>query len=238
MNPNRRWALGLGSDLLVLAAVTAAVGGLATGCSVLPATPAVTLYTPQPALPEAAANPQTASPQTPSPQTPAMAPAPKVAWRLAVSRPHSSGPLQSTRILVMARPGEFEVYKQSQWVDPPPAMLATLILQSMERSNRILGLDRSSSGLDADYELAGELRDFEVDMRNGSAYAVIRLQARLVARAENRIIAARLFEAEAPAASPKANDAVKAFDPALGTLLAAVTDWTFEQGQRHWAERH
>lgn len=205
-----------------------ALAALAGGCSVLPNTPNVSLYTLQPEPSTSAAT---------SAATPVAAPGSRVDWRLTVSRPYASEPVNNPRIAVVPRTGELEVYPQAQWADTPPRLIGSLIIDDLIRSGRILGIDRSGAGLGADFELATTLRTFQVEIRDGAAVAVVRLRARLIAHPANRIVASQMFEASAPAASQQVSAAVRAFDTALGDVLPRLTAWTFDEGQRQWATR-
>jgi len=168
------------------------------------------------------------------PQPPVATATTAVAWRLIVARPRANKQLSSPRILVSPSPGIIEVYPQVQWGDPAPVLVGDLLLETLESSGRILGLDRAVSGLDADYQLSTELRDFQLEVQPDAPHVVIRLYARLVTTNDNRIIAARLFETQVPAGSVDIAAAVAAFNQALDALLPTVADWTMQQAQQNW----
>ena len=160
-----------------------------------------------------------------------------VSWQLAIDTPLSSDALDTTRMLVMPTPGVLETYKGARWSDTTPVLLRNLLLQAFQASGRITGVGAISSGLHADFALTVDLYDFETQYRDGSPRATIRLNARLTDYSENRIAAARTFEAEAPVAGAQPGEAAAAFEQALATLLPQIVDWTLEQGQARWAAR-
>jgi cholesterol transport system auxiliary component len=155
--------------------------------------------------------------------------APRVEWQLAVETPLASDALDTARIVVMPSPGVIEVYPGARWSDSAPALLRNLIVQGFEDSHRIVGVGSAASGLRADYALAIEVRDFQLEM-NGGTHAAIRLQVRLLDYTSNRVLSAQAFEAEAPAATAEAAAAFGAFQDALDRIVPELVDWTLREG--------
>lgn len=163
---------------------------------------------------------------------------PQVGWQLLIETPRASAALDTARIAIMPSPGVLEVYPSARWRDPAALMLRSLILQAFEESGRIGGVSGSSSGLSADYSLAIELRDFQIEINNGSAQAAIRLTAKLFDHRSNRIIASRAFQTLAPATQSDIASAIPAFEQALDHLLPELVSWTLEKGQISHAAVH
>lgn len=171
-----------------------------------------TIYSPKLAAPAAAAS------------------APRVDWQLAVETPLASDALDTARIVVMPSPGVIEVYPGARWSDSAPALLRNLIVQGFEDSQRIVGVGSAASGLRADYALAIEVRDFQLEM-DGGTHAAIRLQLRLLDYTTNRVLAARAFDAQAPAATTDAAAAFGAFQDALNRIVPELVEWTLREGE-------
>ena len=189
---------------------------LTGGCSLLAEKPPVTIHTLKPAV-LAAANS-----------------AEKVEWQLAVDRVRGSELLETPRILVMPEPGEFQVYPQAQWSDPPLYLVGALAMRALQHDGRILGISPSGEGLSADVELRLELTDFQIELTSEGTHAHVAWQASLAAVTQNRIVATRHFSTRTPAAGQSAKDAVTAFDTALSQLLPQLTEWVVQRGQAHW----
>lgn len=160
----------------------------------------------------------------------ATAAAAPVDWQLAVETPLASDALDTARIVVMPSPGVIEVYPGARWSDSAPALLRNLIVQGFENSQRIVGVGSAASGLRADYALAIELRDFQLEV-NPATHAQIRLQVRLLDYTSNRVLAGQMFSAEAPAAGRDAAAAFDAFQDALNRIVPELVDWTLRQGE-------
>lgn len=156
-----------------------------------------------------------------------------IAWQLLVDTPRTSAALDTTRIAVMPRPGVLEVYPGARWRDTAPAMLRSLVVQAFDHDGRIGGVSATDSGLNGDYSLGIELRDFQVELAGDSASAAIRLTAKLFDRRSNRIVASQAFNGEVPAAGSDIASAVAAFEQALNQLLPKIVDWTVRSGEAH-----
>lgn len=191
---------------------------LLAGCNVLPSRPPVTLYQPQPQFP---------------PRSGQVKP---VEWRLGLARPSATGQLITPRILVQPVPGEIEVYPQARWAQVPSGLLGDALFRAFEADARVAMLDHANSGRFSDFELAAELRDFQLELEGGPQ-AVIGVKLQLVGYPAGRILASHVLQARAPARSQQAPDAVAAFGDALQDLLPQIVDWSVAQGEAAWAQR-
>ena len=162
-----------------------------------------------------------------------------VDWQLAIDTPLASDALDTSRMLVMPTPGALETYKDGRWADSVPLMLRGLLIEAFQQTGRIAGVGALTSAIHADYTMTIDLYDFEVQYRDGTPHAVIRLNAQLNDSSINRVRAAKTFEADEPVAGTTAGDAAAAFDRTLDTLLAAIVRWTIDQGEGAWSQtRH
>ena len=188
------------------------------GCAILGANAEYAVYAPQPRF-------------TPPVEKGA------VDWQLQVQQPHSGETITAPNLLVMPTPAVYEVFPAARWRDPPPLLVGTLLLQAFEQSGRIVGVDRAASGVNTDYVLSSDLRNFQIEIVGGVPIAKVTLHARLLGFADNRIVAARTFEATSPAAAKDAASASIAIETTLATLLPQVRDWTFDAAGKAWQAR-
>ncbi len=159
----------------------------------------------------------------------------KINWQLLIDTPQASATLDTARIAIMTSPGVIEVYPDARWRDPAPMLLRSLLVQAFDLDGRISGISAVDSGLNGDYSLAMDLRDFQIELVDGSARAAIRLTARLFDRRSNRIVASQLFIEVAPATGSDVASAAEAFTNALDQLMPKVVAWTLEKGQANQA---
>jgi len=161
----------------------------------------------------------------------AAAPAgPRVDWQLIIQTPLTSATLDTARMLVMPTPGVLEVFPSARWRDTTPALLRSLVVQGFESSGRIVGIGSAQSGLSADYALAIDLHDFQLEVHNGASQAAVRFQATLVDYTSNRVLATQSFAAQSPAAGMDAASAFAAFETDLNTIVPELVDWTLREG--------
>lgn len=180
---------------------------------------AFTVYSPRLAMPKA---------------VDAVAPVP---WQLLVETPRASSALDTAHIAVMPSAGVLEIYPAARWRDPAPSLLRSLIVQAFDDSGRIVGVSGATAGLSAEYSLAIDVRDFQVELVGGSAHAAIRLNAKIFDQQRNRIIATRAFAIETPTATTDISSSVGAFERALNELLPQIVDWTLQTGNAAYAKR-
>ena len=162
---------------------------------------------------------------------PQQASTPAVDWQLLIDRPRTSAALDTTHIAIMPRPAVIEVFPEARWRDPAPDLLRSLLVQAFDQDGRIGGVSATESGLNGDYSLAIELRDFQAELADGGVRAAIRLSAKLFDRRSNRIVASQAFDQETAAAGSDVASAVAAFEQAFDQLLPRIVEWTVQAGQ-------
>lgn len=192
------------------AAIAILAAGVLSACSILPRAEPVELYL----------LPATAAPA---------AEAPKLDISLRVARPESSLHLAGQRIVVLPEGNRVSIYKGASWSDPAPVLVRNRVLDAFRADGRISALSSDDKALYADLELDSDLRAFQSEYRQGVPEAVIRLEARLVQPASQRIIASRRFEVRQPASGTQVDEVVRAFGTAGDALAAQLVSWTIEQ---------
>src|SRR5579872_3785549 len=184
------------------------LGGLAAlaGCSILPKVQdPTTLYTLTPK--------NTFPPDLPS-----------VNWQLVVELPTAAAGIDSSRIALSHDPFTLEYYAKAAWTDNAPGMVQTLLIESFERTGKIVAVGPESAGLRPDYILKTDLRAFEADYRGTDPIptVVVRMSAKLVAMPQRRIIGAITSQKYVKAAGSRFEDILNAFNDALGHVLRDV----------------
>src|SRR5215469_16909828 len=117
---------------------------------------------------------------------------PTVNWQLVVELPTAAAGIDSSRIALSHNPFTLEYYAKAAWTDNAPGMIQTLLVESFERTGKIVAVGPESAGLRPDYILKTDLRAFEADYRGTDPIptAVVRMNAKLVAMPQRRIIGA------------------------------------------------
>lgn len=158
---------------------------------------------------------------------------PDVKWQMVVSEPVSASHIDTTRIALRPTPLVVEYYKGVAWADRAPRMVQTLIIESFERTNKILAVGRDGAGLRADYALRTELREFVAIYGEGPVPQIlVRMNAKLVKMPERMIVADDTFEYRVPAAGSDIDSIVAAYNEAMGKVLKRLVDWTLRGGKK------
>lgn len=187
--------------LLALAAM------LLSACSIVPESPPVQLLDPRPEIP---------APTEPG-----------VDWRLDVARPESDPVRDSTRVLVRTGDGQLQVQGSTRWITSPPDLLRGMLLRHV-RDHQVMP-DAAAGGSGAERLLAIDLRRFELD-ETGDPRAVIVLEARLYKSPRYELVDRRRFEHRAPLSAFEPGAINEAFESALASLIAELTNWLVSPG--------
>ena len=153
---------------------------------------------------------------------------PSVDWQLTVELPLADAGINTSRIATRKNLVSIDYFQGANWIDTAPRMVQTLLVESFENSNRIIGVGRQSAALRADYTLLMELREFQAEYKGGesSPSAHVRLNAKLVRLPQRAIVATKNADFFVKAKVGGLGEVVRAFDEALGKALKVVVEWT------------
>ncbi|MDE2407404.1 MAG: membrane integrity-associated transporter subunit PqiC [Xanthomonadaceae bacterium] len=164
---------------------------------------------------------------------------PQVAWSLATSHGTSMPMLEGPGIVVSPTPGELQVYRAALWARTPGEMVEDSVLRTLEASGRIAAVARQSSGMDADYRLLLEIREFRADDVAGAQPAArLEINAKLLHMNDQTIVGNRSFQLAQPAATAEVASVVTAFGLALDALAPQIAGWALATGQAHEQATH
>jgi len=146
---------------------------------------------------------------------------------LVVEMPSAPESLDTARIALTRGAFGFDYFANAAWTDRAPALLQTLIIESLQ--SRIRVVTGTVGQVRADAVLATSLRRFEAAYGGSDAsIAQIQFDAVLVRASDRGVLAVRRFAGSAPAAANDMTAIVASFDTslhaALADLLAAVAD--------------
>jgi len=161
------------------------------------------------------------------PQVPA-AMGPRVGWRLAVATPDAVASLDTARIALTRSTTTMDYFANAAWTDRITLILQRQLIAAFDSTGRILSVDRDTSGLEADYVLQTEVRDFQAryDAADGAPQVVVSIQAK-VARMPQREIAANLNATQQMMAAANDIDSiVVAFNQATGAAIGQIVAGT------------
>jgi cholesterol transport system auxiliary component len=149
---------------------------------------------------------------------------PTVKWQLVVELPTAAAGIDSSRIALTHDPLRLEYFADAEWTDTAPGMVQTLLIESFERTGKILAVGSESAGLLPDYVLETDLRLFQVNYRGSDPLptAAVLMDARLVVMPQRRIVGATTSQKFQKASGTKFDAVLDAFNDALGHVLRDI----------------
>ena len=181
---------------------------LLAGCSILPEAEELRIYQlPTSSLPGSATT------------------APHEGDVLRINRPQASPLLDSTRIVVMPQTHQLSAYQGVRWSDRAAVLLRDRVMERGRESGRFRAIISDDLPAPAELELAGELKAYQIEYRNGAPLALIRLQASLLRGGSRDVLASRAFVAEQAVDGTSIEAAVDALGRASDDLAHELMAW-------------
>jgi phospholipid/cholesterol/gamma-HCH transport system substrate-binding protein len=150
--------------------------------------------------------------------------------QLVVLEPTTLLALDTQRIIIAAGASDSQSSDNAQWSDTIPKLLQAKIVQSFENSNYLGAVAKPMEGLMPDYQLAIDLRTFQVstvetaDGKPGAA-AQVEFAAKILGD-NGRIVGSRTFEAVVPMPDARVATSAAALDEAFGKTATDLVAWT------------
>ncbi|WP_439815872.1 ABC-type transport auxiliary lipoprotein family protein [Zavarzinia sp. CC-PAN008] len=154
---------------------------------------------------------------------------PTAEWQLVVEPPTAPRGTDTDQIALQPSSTELKYFAGVRWIDRAPKMIQSLLVESFENTDRIVGVGRQAIGLDSDFNLISDLREFQADYsagENAPPRIVVRINVKLVKQPELTIVASRTFESVVQATGTDMPTIIRSFDDALGPVLRDIVVWT------------
>lgn len=144
---------------------------------------------------------------------------------LVVNTPVANGAYDSSRIAYLQQQYGLRYYVRSRWADSPANMLTPLLVEAINAGGQIQAVGADTGGVAASLRLDSSLLRFYQDFTVHPSRMRITLRVQLVDLQAQRVIAARVFDIQEPAATDDTYGGVQAANRALATLLQQVADF-------------
>jgi cholesterol transport system auxiliary component len=144
--------------------------------------------------------------------------------QILVPEPRALQALNTGSIAVKPSAQTISYYGNVQWADRLPRVLQTHIVRSFEDTGRVHAVGFPGEGLLITYQLPIEIRNFQLES-GGAPTAVIEIAAQILDDRNGRVVASRVFRAEARASGDGVDSAVAAMDVALKQVLDELIAW-------------
>jgi cholesterol transport system auxiliary component len=140
-----------------------------------------------------------------------------------VAEPVAVQALEADRILVKDSSGAISFVGGAQWADRLPRLIQARLIQTFENASRIKAVSRPTDRITPDYQLTSEIRAFQIDAARNQA--LVEMSVKLVNDRSGRIATARVFSARSAVQTINAENAAKALDRALSSVLLQIVRW-------------
>jgi phospholipid/cholesterol/gamma-HCH transport system substrate-binding protein len=144
--------------------------------------------------------------------------------QLVIPEPTALMALNTDKLLLSKSPGESASLEAAQWGDNLPILVQAKLIESFENSGCFRSVIRPLEGLEVDYQLLMEIRNFRI-VALPKPEAVVELAARLIA-GKGRVVAMRTFHEKVAANATDPPVAVAALNEAFGKAAAAIVTFT------------
>ncbi len=141
---------------------------------------------------------------------------------LVVGVPRAAPGYETRQIVYVRAPNELESFGLSQWVEPPAAMLAPMLVRALKGTAAFHAVVRVPTSVAGDLRLDTELVRLQQDFTVVPSRVRLTLRATLIDTAMRRVVASREFDAEVVAVHDDPSGGVAAANEAARRVLAAV----------------
>jgi len=146
-------------------------------------------------------------------------------WQLVISEPTTLLAFNTDKILTRPAPDESLPLEGARWSDSLPILAQAKLVETFENAGYARSVTRTIGEFADNYQLAIDIRQFDVSTGGGEPKATIILLAKLLSPT-GEIIESRQFETSAPAAGDNTRAYVDALSAAYDEMALALLTWT------------
>jgi phospholipid/cholesterol/gamma-HCH transport system substrate-binding protein len=144
-----------------------------------------------------------------------------------VAEPTAVVALDTQRIMMQTPDGDVAVFPDARWADSLPLVFQARFIQGFENAG-FLAVGNDLSGINGDYELHVDIRQFRIATDPVPAHAEIAFTAKLI-DSGGTVAAARIFSETTPATDiATAKGAAAALDAVFGQAASAMIAWALD----------
>lgn len=144
--------------------------------------------------------------------------------QLLIPQPSSVDVINSNRIILREGSSELAYLPGVQWSDTVPKLIQARVRDAFENSGRVRAVGLPGEGLLIDYQIALNIRAFEIVSGSGDT-AHVDISARILDDRNGRVRASKRFE-EKVSSGPSVDDNVDALNSALDQVISQLIIWS------------
>ena len=155
---------------------------------------------------------------------------PSVAWTLQVNEPTATLSLNTAKIAI-GELNDIKYVANGEWASRAPDMVMELLVESFQKSNRILKVGDRRARLRPDFVLETRLSDFGIKKTGDDAGTVrVSMNLSLIKRPRRDALATASFSSTTELESLTLDNIVAGFNESLGDVMEQVVEWTLITG--------
>lgn len=144
--------------------------------------------------------------------------------QILVPEPTTVRALDTDRIAARPTPAEYAYLPGAMWSDTLPKLLQARLVETLQNSGKVRAAGVPGQRLLIDYQIALDVRAFELT----SEGAVADFAVRLMDDANGRVVRSRVFREVVPVPASRADIVVHALDQAMDQAFVAIVNWAFK----------
>lgn len=149
---------------------------------------------------------------------------------LLIARPQASAALATDRIMIKPDAAAIAYLPDARWSDELPALLQSLLVQSISETGRVAYVGRSEGGPVPDKVMLVRVDGFEVvALSEGSFEVRTEIDLTMINDRDQRVTASRRFAQTEAIATDQTRTIVAAFQTIMDRLLPQMSDWAVQQ---------
>lgn len=143
---------------------------------------------------------------------------------LMIARPRASAGYDSVRMIYREGTNQLRAFARNRWAGTPAGMLEPLLVDALEATGAFRAVVSAGSGLGGDLRLDAEVLRLQQDFTRSPSTVRFGLRATLVDAGTGRVVLARRFETEEPAAGNDPESGAAAANRAVEQVLTELAD--------------
>ncbi|MCF3641947.1 ABC-type transport auxiliary lipoprotein family protein [Rhizobium sp. TRM95111] len=147
--------------------------------------------------------------------------------QILVPEPSALKALNSEQVVIKPTVSEIQYLAEAQWSDRLPKLVQAKLVEAFENTGSVGGVGKPGEGLAIDYQVATDIRAFEV-RTDGPDVAVVEIFAKVLNDRNGTVRAQKAFAATVSVSGTGNPAFIKALDAAAANVTAEIVAWTLK----------
>lgn len=146
-------------------------------------------------------------------------------FQLVIDEPTATRSLETDRIMIKPGGAQVAYYKDAVWSDRLPHLIQARMIEAFQNTGLVSAVGSRADRLDADIEMASQLRAFHIEINGGQAQAYASLYVKIIDGDSGRMISSRGFDYRVSTSATNVNQMVTSLNEAFDQVLRKAVPW-------------